>query len=71
MWAKNFIDEKKLSEEIRKTLRELGETKPRCSRDLKNEVIRRMELFAEITVRDYYKQKQKEFKRENAKKTNN
>ena len=54
MWAKNFVDDKKLGEEIRATLKQMGDKTPYARRALKDEITRRINLIAFAAVRKHF-----------------
>ena len=56
MQIRNFINEQKLTEEIRKLMREIGVKSPRVSKELKNRVISDMQLMGSVAVRRYYRE---------------
>jgi hypothetical protein len=57
MWIRNFIDDKKLTKEIRKDLKELGDKNPRVVKELKDTVYADMEMFGSIAIRRYCRDK--------------
>jgi|TARA_Y100000310_G_scaffold89792_2_gene86898 hypothetical protein len=56
MWIRNFINEQKLTEEIRKLMREIGVKSPRVPKELKNQVIEDMQLMGSVAVRRHYRE---------------
>ena len=57
MWIRNFIDDKKLTKEIREQMKELGDKNPRVIKELKDTVYSDMELFGSIAVKRYCRDK--------------
>lgn len=57
MWIRNFINEQKLTEEIRKLMREIGAKGTRVPKKLKDQVIADMQLMGSVAVRRHYREK--------------
>lgn len=56
MWIRNFINEKKLTEEIRRLMKDLGIKSPRVPKGLKNQVISDMQLMGSVAVRRHFRE---------------